>query len=57
MIRNSSRRGEIVLDPFAGSGSTLLACEQLAAAAYAVELDPAYCDVIRQRYAEYRNGR
>lgn len=56
MIRNSSRRGEIVLDPCVGSGSTLLACEQLGRRCVAVELDPAYCDVVRQRYAEYHNG-
>jgi DNA modification methylase len=52
MLRNSSRRGDIVLDPFAGSGSTLVACERLGRRCYAVELDPAYCDVIRRRYQE-----
>jgi site-specific DNA-methyltransferase (adenine-specific) len=49
-LRNSSRRGDWVLDPFAGSGSTLVACEQLGRRCLAVELDPCYCDVIRQRY-------
>jgi DNA modification methylase len=55
-LRNSSRRGEAVLDPFAGSGSTLIACEQLGRCCFAVELDPRYCDVIRQRYREYGDG-
>jgi DNA modification methylase len=53
MLRNSSRRGDIVLDPFAGSGSTLIACERLGRRCFAVELDPVYCDVIRRRYQEY----
>ena len=52
-LRNSSRRGDTVLDPFAGSGSTLIACERLGRRCLAVELDPGYCDVIRQRYATY----
>jgi DNA modification methylase len=57
MLRNSSRRGDVVLDPFAGSGSTLIACERLGRRCFAVELDPAYCDVIRDRYQEFvRNG-
>jgi site-specific DNA-methyltransferase (adenine-specific) len=57
MIGNSSRRGDPVLDLFAGSGSTLIACEQLGRRCYAVELDPRYCDLIRRRYQEYRDGR
>jgi ParB-like chromosome segregation protein Spo0J len=56
-LRNSSRRGDPVLDLFAGSGSTLIACEQLGRRCYAVELDPRYCDVIRRRYEEYDGGR
>lgn len=51
-IRNSSRMGEIVLDTFGGSGSTLLACEQLGRTCYTVELDPKYCDVIIQRWEQ-----
>jgi DNA modification methylase len=57
MLANSSRRGEHVYDPFAGSGSTLIACEQSNRRCLAVELDPAYCDVIRQRYEALRHGR
>jgi DNA modification methylase len=56
-LANSSRRGDPVLDLFAGSGSTLIASEQLGRRCYAVELDPRYCDVIRRRYREYRDGR
>jgi DNA modification methylase len=52
-VRNSSRPGEVVLDPFAGAGSTLLAAEQLGRRAFLVEIDPAYCDVIRQRYDDW----
>ena len=51
-IRNSTRRGEKVLDTFGGSGSTLLACEQLGRVCYTVELDPKYCDVIIKRYED-----
>lgn len=49
-LRNSSKPGALVLDPFAGSGSTLVACEQAGRAARLVELDPGYCDVICERY-------
>jgi DNA modification methylase len=49
-ISNSSRPGAVVLDPFAGSGSTLIACEQLGRRARLVELDPRYCEVIVQRW-------
>ena len=52
-IKSSSREGEIVLDVFGGSGSTLIACEQLNSSCYMMELDPKYCDVIRRRYAKF----
>ena len=51
-IKNSTRPGEVVLDPFGGSGSTMMAAEQLGRACYMVELDPAYIDVICKRYEE-----
>ena len=56
MLANSSRRGEYVYDPFAGSGSTLIACERSGRRCLTVELDPAYCDVIRQRYEAVHHG-
>lgn len=52
-ILNSSRKGEIVYEPFAGSGSTLIACEQTGRKCRAIELDPVYCDVIIKRYINY----
>lgn len=55
LIANSSRSGQIVLDPFAGSGSTLMAAEALDRIAYLVELDPTYCDVILARF-QHRFG-
>lgn len=55
-LSNSTRRGDAVVDLFAGSGSTLIACEQTGRRAFCVELDPCYCDVIRRRYAEYTRG-
>lgn len=52
LIRNSTRPGEVVLDPFGGSGSTMMAAEQLGRSCYMVELDPVYIDVICKRYEE-----
>ena len=52
-IRDVSRRGAIVLDPFAGSGSTVIAAEKTARRAYLMEIEPAYCDVILRRFQNY----
>ena len=51
-ITNSSMMSCIVLDPFLGSGSTLIACEQTGRICYGVELDEKYADVIVKRYIE-----
>lgn len=51
-VANSSMSGCIVLDPFGGSGSTLIACEQTDRVCFTVELDEKYCDVIVKRYIE-----
>jgi DNA modification methylase len=52
-IKNSSKQNDIVLDLFGGSGSTLIACEQLKRICYMMELDPKYCDVIINRWEKY----
>ena len=49
-IANSSKRGAVVTDLFAGAGSTLMAAEQLGRVCYSMELEPAYCDVIVTRW-------
>lgn len=53
MIKNSSKEGEIVLDLFGGSGSTLMACEQLDRTCYMMEYDPYYFEVIIKRWEEF----
>ena len=52
-LRDRNREGENVLDVFGGSGSTLIACEQLNRNCYMMELDPYYCQVIINRWEEY----
>lgn len=52
-IKNSSRTGENVLDLFGGSGSTLMACEQLGRRCFMMEYDPHYADVIIKRWEDY----
>ncbi len=54
-VLNSSRRGESVLDPFGGSGSTLIACEKTGRVARLIELEARYCDVIIKRWEEFTN--
>ncbi|XOB46639.1 MAG: DNA modification methylase [Candidatus Nealsonbacteria bacterium] len=56
-IKKNSRRGDIVLDFFGGSGSTLLGCEQLDRHCYMMELDPIYCDVIIKRYERFTGNK
>jgi DNA modification methylase len=55
-IRNSSKTRDIVLDPFGGSGSTLISCEKAGRHARLVELDPKYVDVIILRWQEFSGG-
>ena len=53
LVANSTRAGETVLDLFGGSGSTLIACEQLNRSCCTMELDPKYCDVIIDRWEQF----
>jgi DNA modification methylase len=52
-IRNSSKTRDTILDPFGGSGTTLIACEKSGRQARVLEIDPVYCDVICRRYSEF----
>jgi DNA modification methylase len=52
-VNNSSSRGELVLDLFGGSGSTLIACEDLARKCCMMEMEPKYCDVIIKRWEDF----
>jgi DNA modification methylase len=56
-IRNSSRPGDVVLDPFGGSGTTLIAAEKAGRRCFMIELDPKYCDVIVRRWQEFSGGK
>ena len=52
-VKNSSRAGEIVLDPFGGSGSTLIACEMTGRQCRMIEVDPIYVDVVVKRWEDF----
>ncbi len=56
-IRDCSKRKQIVLDPFAGSGTTLIAAEKTGRRAYVLELDPLYCDTIIRRWQAFTGKR
>lgn len=56
LLKNSSKHGDVVIDTFGGSGSTLIACEQLGRVSRLMEFDPKYADVIRKRWAEFVFG-
>ena len=53
ILKDFSKENEVIVDVFGGSGSTLIACEQLNRKCYMAELDPKYCDVIIQRYENF----
>jgi DNA modification methylase len=55
-IRNSSKSRDIVLDPFGGSGTTLVAAERAGRRARLIELDPKYIDVVVQRWQDQTGG-
>jgi DNA modification methylase len=55
-ILDVTRRGDIVLDPFLGSGSTLMACERTGRRCFGMELDVIYCDVVLRRWQVYTGG-
>jgi DNA modification methylase len=50
---NSSQAGDLVLDLFGGSGSTLIMCEKMGRSSHLMELDPKYCDVIVKRWQDF----
>jgi predicted RNA methylase len=52
-IRNSSKTRDTILDPFAGSGTTAIACEKAGRQARLIELDPKYCDVVIRRWQQW----
>ena len=52
-MRDCSRRGDIVLDPFIGSGTTIMAAERVGRRAYGIEIDPRYVDVAVRRWQAY----
>jgi DNA modification methylase len=55
-VLDVTRRGDIVLDSFLGSGATLMACERTGRRCYGLELDPLYCDVVIRRWQSYTGG-
>jgi DNA modification methylase len=55
-LNNSSRHGDIVLDPFGGSGTTLMAAEQTDRRCNMMELSERYCDVICRRFRDYKKS-
>lgn len=56
-LKKSSKEGDIVLEPFGGSGSTMIACEQLNRCCYLSELTPEYCSVIIERYESFSKNK
>lgn len=57
LLENSSTNDDLVGDPFLGSGTTLIAAEQLGRTCFGIELSPAYCDVVVQRWEQLTGGK
>lgn len=57
ILRDFTKAGDSVCDPYIGSGSTLIACERTDRTCYAVEIEPRYCDVVIQRWEAYTGGK
>jgi DNA modification methylase len=55
-LRNNSKSRDTILDPFGGSGTTIIACEKTGRQARVIELDPKYCDVIVRRWQAFTGG-
>jgi hypothetical protein len=55
-IVNNSAKGELVYEPFAGSGSTLIAADSVGRVCLGIEIDPRYCDVIIERWQRHARG-
>lgn len=53
MLANSTRSGDLVYEPFAGSGSTLIAADRLSRHCYGMDIDPLYCDVVLGRWEHF----
>lgn len=56
LIRQHTKEGDIVLDLFGGSGTTLLACERLNRICYMMEIDPKYIEIVQERYNKFQLG-
>jgi hypothetical protein len=57
ILQDFSERGDVILDPFLGSGTTLIAAEQLSRRCFGLEIEPAYCDVIVERWQNLTGGK
>ena len=55
-LHNNSKSRDTILDPFGGSGTTVIACEKTGRLARVIELDPVYCDVIVRRWQAFTGG-